>query len=197
MYTNSEIVERIRKLARERKTSLTKIETELNFGNGMIGKWAKAPKSPPYDKLLKIAEYLEVSVESLVEEERPTTLDNDEAEPSGSFYDRYAELCRSSGETPNSVAKSLGIPSGSITAWKNGSQPRNNTLAKIADYFNVSTDYLLRQEKTSAPLSDAEVRMEKIKEIEALLNKMDDETIIDVIKYAEYLASREGKSDEK
>lgn len=39
--------------------------------------------------------------------------------------------------------------------------------------------------------------MEKIKEIEALLNKMDDETIIDVIKYAEYLASREGKSDEK
>lgn len=62
---------------------------------------------------------------------------------------------------------------------------------------NVSTDYLLGQEKTSAPLSDAEVRMEKIKEIEALLNKMDDETIIDVIKYAEYLASREGKSDEK
>lgn len=120
MYANSEIVERIRKLARERKTSLTKIETELNFGNGMIGKWAKAPKSPPYDKLLKIADHLNISVETLVGEE-----------------------------------------------------------------------------KTSAPLSDAEVRMEKIKEIEALLNKMDDETIIDVIKYAEYLASREGKSDEK
>ena len=193
---------------------------------------------------------------------------------SNTFFDRYAELCRSSGETPNSVAKSLGIPSGSITAWKNGSQPRNNTLAKIADYFNVSTDYLLGQEKapndtsecfpnaelveqirklarerktsltkietdlkfgngmigkwakapksppydklrkiaeylnisveslvgeekTSAPLPDAEVRMEKIKEIEALLDKMDDETIADVIKYAEYLASREGKSDEK
>ncbi len=69
---------------------------------------------------------------------------------SNTFFDRYAELCRSSGETPNSVAKSLGIPSGSITAWKNGSQPRNNTLAKIADYFNVSTDYLLGQEKTPA-----------------------------------------------
>lgn len=69
---------------------------------------------------------------------------------SNTFFDRYAELCRSSGETPNSVAKSLGIPSGSITAWKNGSQPRNKTLAKIADYFNVSTDYLLGQEKTPA-----------------------------------------------
>ena len=36
------------------------------------------------------------------------------------FFDRFEELCRARGETPNSGAKKLGIPSGSITAWKKG-----------------------------------------------------------------------------
>ena len=87
---------------------------------------------------------------------------------SNTFFDRYAELCRSSGETPNSVAKSLGIPSGSITAWKNGSQPRNNTLAKIADYFNVSTDYLLGQEKAPNDTSECFPNAELVEQIRKL-----------------------------
>ena len=60
-----------------------------------------------------------------------------------SFYDRYAELCKGVGETPNSVARILGISSGSITSWKNGTEPRYTTIAKIAAYFGVSPDYLL------------------------------------------------------
>ena len=63
------------------------------------------------------------------------------------FFERYAALCKERGETPNSVAKIIGASSGSVTAWKNGTAPRNATLAKIADYFGVSTDYLLGKEK--------------------------------------------------
>ena len=59
------------------------------------------------------------------------------------FFERFAELCKENGETPNSVAKTLGISSGSITAWKNGTAPRSQTVSKLADYFHVSTDYLL------------------------------------------------------
>ena len=59
------------------------------------------------------------------------------------FFERYAELCKANGETPNSVAKELGVSSGSVTAWKNGTDPRNKTLQKIAEHFSVSTDYML------------------------------------------------------
>lgn len=59
------------------------------------------------------------------------------------FFERFAELCKENGETPNSVAKALGISSGSVTAWKNGTAPRSQTVSKLADYFHVSTDYLL------------------------------------------------------
>ena len=72
------------------------------------------------------------------------------------FFERYAELCKSVGETPNSVAKIIGASSGSVTAWKNGAEPRNATLSKIADYFGVSTDYLLGKEIKRAPTESGE-----------------------------------------
>lgn len=45
--------------------------------------------------------------------------------------------------TVNELVRILDLSSGSPTAWKRGTIPRNATLVKIADYFNVSTDYLL------------------------------------------------------
>lgn len=58
------------------------------------------------------------------------------------FFDRFSSLCQEKGETPNSVGKKLGIPSGSITAWRNGTIPRVATLDKISNFFGVSTDFL-------------------------------------------------------
>ena len=62
------------------------------------------------------------------------------------FFERFSALCKERGETPNSVAKLIGASSGSVTAWKKGTDPRNATLAKIADHFEVTTDYLLGKE---------------------------------------------------
>lgn len=59
------------------------------------------------------------------------------------FWDNFYLLCTKNGISPNALAKQLGIPSGSITAWSKGSVPRNNTLKKIAEHFDVSVDWLL------------------------------------------------------
>jgi transcriptional regulator with XRE-family HTH domain len=72
------------------------------------------------------------------------------------FFERFADLCKEIGETPNSVAKTLGISSGSVTAWKNGTEPRNKTLSAIADHFGVTTDYLLGKETEKAPTGSGE-----------------------------------------
>ena len=73
------------------------------------------------------------------------------------FFERYAELCKSNGETPNSVAKLIGASSGSVTAWKNGTEPRYSTVVKIADHFCVSTDYLLGKEEKPLVNNDEEL----------------------------------------
>ena len=67
------------------------------------------------------------------------------------FFERFSALCKEHNETPNSVAKQIGASSGSVTAWKKGTDPRNATLAKIADHFGVTTDYLLGKENEKAP----------------------------------------------
>ena len=62
---NAQFVERVRCLCKSQKTSLTKLEAELGFSNGYIGKWAKRPTSPPHDKLVEISNALGVTVEEL------------------------------------------------------------------------------------------------------------------------------------
>ena len=41
---NAEIVKRIRELCKQSGISITTLEKALGYGNGSIGKWAKAPK---------------------------------------------------------------------------------------------------------------------------------------------------------
>lgn len=84
---------------------------------------------------------------------------------SNSFFDRYVELCKTTGETPNSVAKIIGASSGSVTAWKNGTEPRYSTVLKIAEHFSVSVDYLLGKENKKAPTvsDERQVNHEDIK----------------------------------
>lgn len=64
------------------------------------------------------------------------------------FYKRLRSLCEERGLTINELVKILDLSSGSPTAWKKGATPREVTLSKIADYFGVTTDYLLGKEKT-------------------------------------------------
>lgn len=63
------------------------------------------------------------------------------------FWETFNDLCRQNGISANAVAKQLSIASGTVTEWKKGRTPYNATLKKIADYFNVSVDYLLGKEE--------------------------------------------------
>lgn len=72
---NAKTVEIIRALCKKKKTSLTRLEEKLGFSNGYIGKMAKRPSSPPYERLVAIANELEVTVSDLtVEKENPASV---------------------------------------------------------------------------------------------------------------------------
>lgn len=60
-----------------------------------------------------------------------------------SFWDIFYKLCAENDKKPNNVAKELGIASGTITQWKNGSIPSKEKLILLSEYFGVTTDYLL------------------------------------------------------
>lgn len=67
------------------------------------------------------------------------------------FFDVYASLCKSKGKKPSVVAAELGINKSNVSNWKNnGYTPRGEVLQRIADYFEVTTDYLLGNGKAPA-----------------------------------------------
>ena len=59
------------------------------------------------------------------------------------FLERVEQLCKEIGSKPNPVVKELGLSNSITTKWKNGAIPNGEILLKIADYFNVSIDYLM------------------------------------------------------
>lgn len=65
------------------------------------------------------------------------------------FYDVYLALCQRIGKKPTVVAAELGINKSNVSNWKNnGYTPRGEALQRMADYFHVTTDYLLGQKQT-------------------------------------------------
>ena len=65
------LVEKIRALARQRDLSLPQLEQELGLGNGTISRWRSS--SPNTEKLQKIADYFNVSMDYLLGREQYLT----------------------------------------------------------------------------------------------------------------------------
>lgn len=78
---------------------------------------------------------------------------------------RLVSLRKSEGKTQEDISKILGVTRPAYTAYETGKRnPDYDTLEKIADYFGVSTDYLLgRSDIKNANNSDE-------KEFEAFAN---------------------------
>ena len=72
------------------------------------------------------------------------------------FFDKYSDLCKKKGKTPTGVAIELNVSRATVNYWKNGNVPKQDTLIKIANYFNVSVDYLLGNEKQKNPATDSD-----------------------------------------
>lgn len=60
------------------------------------------------------------------------------------FYNRFIDLCKEKREAPSRAALNMGFSKSTVTAWRrSGKTPTGESLKKIADYFNVTIDYLL------------------------------------------------------
>ena len=89
-------------------------------------------------------------------------------------------LCNKIGKAPNAVAMELGFSNATCNKWKNGSIPSSTSVKKIAQYFNVTTDYLLgRDEPSSIKATEHEWDL--------ILNNLSDESLVQLRDYTNYL----------
>lgn len=71
------------------------------------------------------------------------------------MYERFLLLINKKGITAYKVSKDTGISNTTLSAWKKGSisiSPKK--LEQLANYFNVSIDYLMGRTDNPAPIID-------------------------------------------
>lgn len=64
-----------------------------------------------------------------------------------SLYERVSNLSKKQGISLNKLAEDIGLSKNVIYQWRTSS-PKAETLEKVAEYFHVSTDYLLGRTDT-------------------------------------------------
>lgn len=54
------------------------------------------------------------------------------------YYDQFVRICNANGKSPSRVLTDLGMSRGTLGYWKSGSEPFNETKAKVARYFGLT-----------------------------------------------------------
>lgn len=77
------------------------------------------------------------------------------------FRERFFQLCEESQKSATAIAKDLHVSKPTISAWKSGDRsPKQPTVITIAEYFNVSIEWLMGFDvEKEAPETDNEQRM--------------------------------------
>lgn len=114
------------------------------------------------------------------------------------LYKVLVDLCAEHGITPYRMCKDTGIQPSVMTDLKMGRRQtvKAETAAKIANYFNVSVEYLIGQEpKEKAPTVEVDdERSAKRKMLFDLFNSMTDEELDAMIAFTNAIQK---KIDEK
>ena len=77
------------------------------------------------------------------------------------YYENFEKLCKENNVKPATVSKSTGVPTSTLTSWKQGKYtPKQKTLQPIADYFNVSVDYLITGKENEFTIEMAKTDVE-------------------------------------
>lgn len=80
------------------------------------------------------------------------------------FFNRFKALCDQRDISVYRACTDIGLNRSAVAKWKNGGKPNGSTATKLAEYFGVTTDYLLGQSEERAPevasrtISDEEIK---------------------------------------
>lgn len=77
------------------------------------------------------------------------------------FWENFVSQCEKLEKSPTNVVEELGFKRSAVTSWKNGSLPQVKNRKKIADYFGISVEELMKEENPagSGGADDEEMQM--------------------------------------
>lgn len=189
--------ERISELRNKRKLTQKDVAKALNLTEQVYQTYENDRGTPSYDSLLTLADYFGVSIDYLA-----SRTDAPEVKPSAAYHaypfgERVTKLRIAKGLTKREVYMGIGMSgSGYRRCEIPNSKPSYSTLYAMAEYFQVSMDYLTG--RTDEPEINFKALHEDIEEIQILrikkkLQGTKPEILNEVENYLNYLIEQNKK----
>lgn len=188
-------------LCKENKVSPSKAAEDNGLSRTSVVKWKKGAV-PSGATIQKLAGYFGVTSDYLIGNVNDPLfyLDNERIlkeinSYESVFYDLFSELCANKGVTPSKACLDMGLSRSLAAKWKNTkATPSFDVVGKIADYFSVSADFLLRGSEAKEPsppgnprsISDEDIKFALFNGDEDITDEMYDE----VKAYAEFVKQK-------
>nr|MBQ8244080.1 helix-turn-helix transcriptional regulator [Oscillospiraceae bacterium] len=115
------------------------------------------------------------------------------------FFTRFKELCDEKGISVYRACTEIGLNRSAVAKWKAGGSPNGTTAAKLAEYFGVSTDYLLEQSddrisgEMPQPVTDEDIKFALFGGSGEITDAMYDE----VKRFAAFIRQREADKNKE
>ena len=143
-----DILNKILRLMFEKGIPQKQLADYLGLKNYQISEW-KSGKTKSYMKYIgEIASFLGVSVDFLLNDDvsfetESETLDSKEAEEPITLLNRIKEMCVTRRISIATMLSDCGIAKNTVTNLNQGKDMMLSNAVKIADFLNVSIDYLV------------------------------------------------------
>lgn len=107
------------------------------------------------------------------------------------FFDNFVRLCEQNGVKPSRALTEAGVPKSAYSYWRteagagNDAKPTNQNAVKLAQYFNVTVDYLLtgnqKENPPQQPQSEVDAAVERIRKKLESMPKEQREALMNLI----------------
>lgn len=107
------------------------------------------------------------------------------------FFDNFVRLCEQKGVKPSRALTEAGVPKSAYSYWRteagagNDAKPTNQNAVKLAQYFDVTVDYLLtgnqKENPPQQPQSEVDAAVERIRRKLESMPKEQREALINLI----------------
>lgn len=141
------ITTNIRKLRKEFKVSQPQLAKEIGYGKSIISDWETNTSIPSAKAIIILSRYFQVSTDYLLKltDDDSTLHRTDDFDVDMSiFIMRLKQLRNKANLSQLELARKTNLPQPSINHWEMGTHiPSATVIVTLANFFGVTTDYLL------------------------------------------------------
>lgn len=145
MTTNVKIGERLTELMNEKEINNNELAKILGVAPNSVGRWKRGARNMRLSQFIAIADFFNCSLDFLAG--RSETVIDFMPKKCPPFYEHFRNILKEKGISRYKIHTDTKIKSSHFVDWKNGTEPQIHSLIELADYLDISLDYLLGRDR--------------------------------------------------